>query len=76
MGARPEPTVSRRRKGSSGPGAGEALVRGGNHPGFGNLPGRDQATMGAMMRAKLFRARLSRLFTVPRFVSVISAISS
>jgi hypothetical protein len=37
---------------------------------------RRQSIMGAMMRAKLFRARFSRLFTVPRLVSVISAISS
>jgi len=38
--------------------------------------GSDQSTMGATIRAKLFRARFSRLFTVPRLVSVISAISS
>ena len=37
---------------------------------------KSQSTMGATMRAKLFRARFRRLFTVPRFVSVISAISS
>ena len=35
-----------------------------------------QPTIGATIRAKLLRARFSRLFTVPRFVSVISAISS
>lgn len=35
-----------------------------------------QPIMGATIRAKLFLARLSRLFTVPRFVSVIRAISS
>ncbi len=33
-------------------------------------------TMGAMIRAKWLRARLSRLFTVPRLQPVISAISS
>lgn len=32
--------------------------------------------MGATMRAKLLRARFSRLLTVPRLHSVISAISS
>lgn len=32
--------------------------------------------MGAMIRAKLFRARFRRLFTVPRLQPVISAISS
>lgn len=35
-----------------------------------------QSIMGAMMCAKLFRARFSRLFTVPRLQPVISAISS
>ncbi len=39
-------------------------------------PGRVQSTMGAMIWAKLFRARFSRLFTVPRLHPVISAISS
>lgn len=35
-----------------------------------------QSIMGAMICAKLFRARFSRLFTVPRLQPVISAISS
>lgn len=35
-----------------------------------------QSTMGAMIWAKLFRARFSRLLTVPRLQPVISAISS
>lgn len=38
--------------------------------------GGDQSIIGAMIRAKAFRARLSRLFTVPRLQPVISAISS
>jgi len=35
-----------------------------------------QSIIGAMMFAKLFRARFSRLFTVPRLHCVMSAISS
>ena len=38
--------------------------------------GRAQSMSGAMMEAKLFRARFSRLFTVPKLHPVISAISS
>ncbi len=38
--------------------------------------GSDQSIMGAMMWAKLFRARFNRLFTVPRLQEVMSAISS
>lgn len=36
----------------------------------------DQSSMGAMIWAKLFRARFRRLFTVPRLHLVMSAISS
>ncbi len=39
-------------------------------------PGTGQSIMGAMIVAKLFRARFRRLFTVPRLHPVISAISS
>lgn len=58
---------------SDGGQPGEGRTWGRRPPG---LSGSGQSTMGAMIRAKLFRARFSRLFTVPRFVSVISAISS
>ena len=39
-------------------------------------PGRPYRTSGATTSANAARARLSRLFTVPRFTPVISAISS
>jgi len=40
------------------------------------IPPGNQSTSGAMIRAKLFRARFNRDFTVPRFTPVMSAISS